>query len=377
VPSDEPSLFLQGQKALLAGVSLPGTPASETEEHLDELAELAVSAGCQVVDRQVQSLSSPHPATFLGSGKAKQLADRVDWDVLVFDHDLSPSQTQNLETLVDRPVVDRSALILQLFSQRARTREARTQVELAQLQYMLPRLTRYWSHLSRQAGGIGQRGGEGEKQIEIDRRIIRRRIARLERDLVGIAKTRETQRRGRREAFEVALAGYTNVGKSTLFNALTDAGTFVQDRLFATLDSKLRRAPLGDGYTAVFADTVGFVRKLPHHLVASFRSTLEEVRIADLVLHVVDASHARWEEQTEVGDVILADLEVDPARVLVVLNKIDRLGGEAPSGRGIPVSARTGEGLEELRAAIRARMPTPRWKELVPAYDDTTGEELP
>lgn len=374
---DEQTLSLRGQKALLAGVSLPETPAFETEEHLDELAELAVSAGCEVVDREIQSLRSPNPATFLGSGKAKRLASRDDWDVLVFDHDLSPSQTQNLENLVDRPVIDRSALILQLFSQRARTREARTQVELAQLQYMLPRLTRYWSHLSRQAGGIGQRGGEGEKQIEIDRRIIRQRIARLERDLKGIAKTRETQRRGRREVFEVAMAGYTNVGKSTLFNALTDAGTFVQDRLFATLDSKLRRASLGDGYTAVLADTVGFVRKLPHHLVASFRSTLEEVRFADLVLHVVDVSHPRWEEQTEVGEAILADLEVDPKRVLVVLNKIDRLDGEVPTGRGTPVSARTGEGLDALRAAIRDRMPEPRWKSRVPTYDETTGEVVP
>lgn len=374
---DEQTLSLQGQKALLTGVSLPEVPALETEEHLDELAELASSAGCHVVGREVQSRRAPNPSTFIGSGKAKRFAERDDWDVLVFDHDLSPGQTQKLEQIVDRPVIDRSALILQLFSQRASTREARTQVELAQLQYMLPRLTRYWSHLSRQAGGIGQRGGEGEKQIEIDRRIIRRRIARLERELQGIAKTRKTQRRGRRDVFEVALAGYTNVGKSTLFNTLTEAETFVQNRLFATLDSKLRKAGLGEGYTAVFADTVGFVRKLPHHLVASFRSTLEEVRFADLVLHVVDVSHPRWEDQNEVGEAILRELEVDPDQVITVLNKVDLLAGEPRVAEGIPVSARTREGLDDLKAAIRGRMPTPEWKALVPSYDEVTGEELP
>ena len=351
----------------MAAVRLPHTSSFEVEEHLDELAELAVSTGCEVVDRKIQSRSSPHPATYMGSGKARQLGERDDWDVLILDHDLSPSQTQNLEKIVDRPVIDRSALILQLFSQRARTREARTQVELAQLQYMLPRLTRYWTHLSRQPGSTGVRGGMGEKQIEIDRRIIRRRISRLKKDLEKIAQTRKTQRRGRKQVFEIALAGYTNVGKTTLFNAITDSDAFVQDRLFATLDSKLRKASLGEGYKAVFADTVGFVRKLPPHLVASFRSTLEEVVFADLVLHVVDASHPQWEDQKRIGEEVLEDLEVKPDRVLTVYNKIDAFEGTPRFEGGVAVSAVTGEGLDRLRAVIRGRMPEPAWMSRIPA----------
>jgi GTP-binding protein HflX len=260
-------------------------------------------------------------------------------------------------------VLDRSGLILELFRQRARSREARTQVELARLNYLLPRLTRRWSHLSRQEGGIGVRGGEGETQLEADRRVLRRRIQRLERDLERIERTRSLQRRGRRDAVQVALAGYTNAGKSTLFNRLTHAGALAEDRLFATLDSKLRRGGLGEGSTAVFADTVGFIRKLPHHLVASFRSTLEEIAAADLVLHVVDRSHPQWEEQLEVGRQVLSDLGVAPERTLTVCNKVDRLApAEAArrNGTGVWISAVTGEGVvERLLPAIRSRLSLP------------------
>ena len=277
---------------------------------------------------------------------------------MIFDDDLSPSQIKNLEDILERQVVDRSALILDIFVHRARTREARTQVELAQLEYMLPRLTRRWTHLSRQAGGIGVRGGEGEKQLEADRRMLRTRIKGLKKQLEKIEKTREVQRRGRRGARVVALAGYTNAGKSTLFNSLTQADVKAEDRLFATLDSRLRTGGVGvRGETAIFSDTVGFIRKLPHHLVASFKSTLEEIARADLVLHVIDRSHPRWREQKDVADEVLADLGVEEDQVLEVYNKSDLLPeGASGNGEGVWVSALTGEGLDELRERIVSRL---------------------
>ena len=335
----------------------------EVEEHLDELQELARSAGCIVEGRVVQARSSPHARSFIGEGKAEQVgedAKDLGCDLVLFDDDLTPSQMKNLEKIIGLPVLDRSALILQLFRQRAKTAEARTQVELAQLQYMLPRLTRFWRHLGRQAGGIGQRGGEGEKQLEMDRRMLRRRIDKLKRDLETIARARRTQRSGRRDAFQVSLAGYTNAGKSTLFNRLTRADVFVQNRLFATLDSKLRKGTVGEGRTVVFADTVGFVRKLPHHLVASFRSTLEEVAAADLVLHVIDICHPNWEDQSRIGEEVLQDLGVEASRVLTVFNKVDRLESNAFGGAELRVSSKTGEGIEELRERIRKRLPERR-----------------
>jgi GTP-binding protein HflX len=290
---------------------------------------------------------------------------------------------KNLEEATGLAVMDRSNLILDLFDQRARTREARTQVELARLSYMLPRLTRQWSHLSRQAGGRGTRGGEGEKQLEQDRRVLRQRIRRLEAELGKIERTRDLHRRGRRAVPEVALTGYTNAGKSTLFNRLTGAGALAEDRLFATLDAKLRRGMIGDGAdgrsaawngedgsairggeprngrpsgVAVFADTVGFIRKLPHHLVSSFRSTLGEIATADLVLHVIDRSHPQWREQMEVAQEVLDELEVDRARILDVFNKSDRVAAEEPRDGALWVSAATGEGLPALRAAIGRRL---------------------
>ncbi len=359
--SDETNLSLIDTRAVAVALRVQPQPVYEVEEHLDELEELARSAGCRVEARVVQSRSAPHARSFIGGGKAESIGEQareLGCDLVLFDDDLSPSQVKNLEKIIGLPVLDRSALILQLFRQRAKTREARTQVELAQLQYMLPRLTRYWRHLGRQAGGIGQRGGEGEKQLEMDRRMLRRRIGRLERDLETIARTRTTQRSGRRNAFQVSLAGYTNVGKSTLFNRLTRSDAFVQNQLFATLDSKLRRGSVGEGQTVVFADTVGFVRKLPHHLVASFRSTLEEVAAADLVLHVLDVSHPTWEEQQRVGAEILADLGVEADRILTVFNKVDRLDSQAFEGPEVRVSATTGLGIDSLREEIRRRIPT-------------------
>ena len=254
------------------------------------------------------------------------------------------------------PVIDRSALILDIFDKRAKTREARTQVELARLNYLLPRLTRRWTHLSRQVGGIGVRGGEGETQLEADRRMLRKRIQHLEHELEKIERTRAVQQRSRRNVPVVALAGYTNAGKSTLFNRLTRAGVNAEDRLFATLDSRLRRTSLDGTTPVVFSDTVGFIRKLPHHLVASFRSTLSGIAEGDLVLHVIDRAHPQWEEQVRVGEEVLADLGVKPERVLDVYNKIDLLNGAGGNGGGLQISATTGAGIEELKATIVERL---------------------
>ncbi len=345
---------------MLVGLALPAQSRFAVEEHLDELAELASSAGAEVVGRVIQQRPTPDPATYIGRGKAETIAEEaraLGATGFVFDDDLSGSQTKNLEDVLKLPVEDRSSLILRIFDQRARSREARTQVELARLKYMLPRLTRQWGHLSRQQGGVGVRGGEGETQLEADRRVLRQKISRLERDLVKIERTRATQRRGRHGVPTVALAGYTNAGKSTLFNALTSAGTLTENRLFATLDSKLRRGRLGEGQSAVFADTVGFIRKLPHHLVASFRSTLEESALADVVLHVIDRSHPQWQEQMEVADAVLLELGVDPNKVVRVFNKRDLLPpGEIGQGGGIWVSAVSGEGLQALREEVIRRL---------------------
>ncbi len=349
------------RRAYLIGLVLPGQPAWLVEEHLAELAALADTAGAEVVGQSVQARRAPDPRLYVGGGKAETIAAAASGlgaDLAIVDDDLSGSQSRNLGQALGFEVIDRSELILRIFEQRARSREARTQVELARLRYELPRLARRWGHLSRQAGGIGVRGGEGETQLEADRRVLRRRIANLERELVKIDRMRRVQRRGRRDVPVIALAGYTNAGKSTLFNLLTRDGTLAEDRLFATLDARLRRGVLEPaGRPVVFADTVGFIRKLPHHLVASFRSTLDEIVEADLVIHVVDRSHPRWEDQRQVAEEVMAELGVVPDRILPVFNKIDRLD---PTERLDPavlaVSAVTGEGLSHLRAALSARL---------------------
>ncbi len=355
------------RRAFLVGLILPGRPGYVVEEHLDELEQLAESAGVEVAGRAVQGRRTPDSATWIGAGKVEEIAAaarELSAGVLLFDDDLTGSQVRNLEKAAGLAIVDRSGLILELFDQRAQSREARTQVELARLKYMLPRLTKQWSHLSRQGGGFGRRGGEGEKQLEQDRRVLRSRIRRLEQDLEKIERTREVQRRGRHGAPVVALAGYTNAGKSTLFNRLTHAGTLAENRLFATLDAKLRRGVLGGldsadgGVSVVFADTVGFIRKLPHHLVSSFRSTLGGIAEADVVLHVIDRSHPRWQEQMEVAEAVMEELGVDRERVVNVFNKCDLLPADAPLDGGVRVSALTGAGLDDLRSEVARRLST-------------------
>ncbi|MDX1642977.1 MAG: GTPase HflX [Thermoanaerobaculia bacterium] len=355
--------LVSGRRVFLVGLALPSQPPHVVEEHLDELADLAVSAGAAVAGRSLQSRKAPHAATFIGPGKAaslKRACAETGAELLIFDDDLSPSQVAKLEEATDRAVLDRSGLILEIFRAQARSREARTQVELAQLEYQLPRLTRRWTHLSRQAGGIGLRGGEGETQLEVDRRQLRQRIRRLKKDLEKIEQTRSVQRSGRRHMSTVALAGYTNAGKSTLFNQLTNADARVEDRVFATLDSKLRRGALSYDHIVLFADTVGFIRKLPHHLVASFRGTLEEVVDADVVVHVVDRSHPAWEEQRRVGGEVLEDLGIEEERILEVHNKVDRLSSDPVAADHLLVSAETGRGIDELKARIAERLGRPR-----------------
>ncbi len=354
------------EKVIAVGLVLPSLSRSVAEEHLAELEKLIETAGGTVADRVLARRPAPDPATFIGKGKAEQLkaaVERGGATLVVFDDDLSPAQARNLEKITGAAVIDRSGLILDIFAGRARSREARTQVELAQLEYMLPRLTRAWSHLERQAGGIGTRG-VGETQLELDRRIIRNRIAHLKTDLRKIERTRQTQRKGRGDTFVVALVGYTNAGKSTLFNRLTQGEAVAADKLFATLDAKTQRIAFGMPRETVVVDTVGFIRKLPHDLVASFRSTMEEAVAADMVLHVIDVSHPQFEEQREVGEEVLRDLGVDPARVVEVFNKIDRLlgvrrGSAALKAAASPphseVSALTGEGIANLVDAIRSR----------------------
>ncbi len=342
------------------GLARPGQPEFVVNENLDELAELAQSNESVVVGRGLQYRRVPDGRTLIGRGKANEIAraaDELGADVVIFDDNLTPNQVRNLEEVIACAVIDRSALILDLFVRRARTREARTQVELAQLMYQLPRLTRRWTHLSRQVGGIGVRGGEGETQLEVDRRMLRNRIKQLKRDLSKIKKTRALHRRGRHGELVVALAGYTNAGKSTLFNRFTRAGVQAEDKLFATLDSRLRKGSLGGTVTAIFVDTVGFIRKLPHHLVDSFRSTLEEISHADVVLHIVDRNHPQWQEQMDVGKKVLTDLGVDSNRVLPVFNKTDQCDAETGTvNGGWSVSAKTGAGIKELKTHLLHRL---------------------
>lgn len=349
------------ERTIIIGLARPLVPRSVVEEHLDELERLVDTAGGEIVDRAIQDRERPDPATLVGAGFLEGVAGDcrdLEIDSVVFDEDLTGSQVRNIEKVLPKnvKVLDRAGVILDIFAQRARTREAQTQVELAQLNYLLPRLTRRWTHLSRQAGGIGTRG-VGETQLEIDRRLITKRITHLKAKLQVIERDRRQRRDRRWSVPSVALVGYTNAGKSSLFRRLTRVEVLVEDRLFATLDPRTRKVDLGHEVSALMVDTVGFVRKLPHHLVAPFRSTLEEAVEADIVLHVVDAAHVSWHEHLRVGNETLDDLGVDPHRVLVALNKVDLLPRQAlPGLEGIPVSAASGAGMDDLRQALRERV---------------------
>lgn len=338
------------------------------DDDLDELAELVHSAGGIVVGLLVQPLERPRAAYYIGKGKAEEVKELV-WelsaDIVVFDDELTPAQARNLEKLTGVRVIDRTQLILDIFAQRARTKEGKLQVELAQLTYLLPRLVGAGAELSRLGGGIGTRG-PGETQLEVDRRRIRRRIADIRRELAEVRRTRAVQRQGRRRAGLplIALVGYTNAGKSTLMNALTDADVHAQDLLFATLDPTIRKVELAGGREALLADTVGFIRKLPHQLVAAFRATLEEVEDADVLLHVVDASRPDVDQQIAAVEAVLDELDVLDKPMVTAFNKLDSaarpravLERAQSTPRGVAVSALTGDGLDELRSMLAEALP--------------------
>ena len=344
------------------------------DEHLRELADLADTAGATIAGELLQQIERPNPGTYLGSGKIEELRDRVSSSgatLVIFDDELSPSQGKNIEDAIGTRVMDRAELILDIFATRARTAEAKMQVELAQLEYMLPRLTRMWTHLEKFRGGIGVRG-PGETQLETDRRLISHRIKVLRERLRDVQRGRAIQRQARRSEFRVSLVGYTNAGKSSVLRALSGAADIlVENRLFATLDPLTRDVDLGDNAHVLVTDTVGFIRKLPHHLVASFRATLEEAREADLLLHVIDASSPTWPEQEEVVNQVLSELEVSGRETLLVFNKVDLIDHDAlialqskmrdAGTSAVFVSALTDGGLEPLRRAlssvIRAKRP--------------------
>lgn len=346
----------------MVGVAL--NSRSELEEELEELAALADTAGAEVVGVLTQTRKEIDPAYFIGQGKAEELArmcSELSADLVIFNHDLTPAQARNLEKLLNTRVVDRTELILDIFAKRARTKQAMLQVELAQLQYQLPRLRRMWQHLSRLGGGIGTRG-PGETQLEVDQRRAKKRIADLQRQLQEIQRQTSTrvQSRKERELFTIALVGYTNVGKSTLMNALTKANVFVEDRLFATLDATTRVLYLPDGHKVLLTDTIGFIRKLPPHLIASFHATLEEVRTADLLLHVVDVSHPAMDEHIKVVEETLQEIGAGDKPTILVLNKADKLPPDWDKRallrrypNAVLVSALTGEGLDTLLSRIQ------------------------
>ena len=355
------------EKVFLVGVELKSRTATDVQESLAELSELAQTAGAEVAGEGIQKMASLNAATFIGPGKAQEFSTfcRANGvDTVIFDDELSPAQSRNLEKIFERKILDRTALILDIFAQRARTREGKLQIELAQLQHLLPRLTRFWGHLSRQSGGIGMRGGEGESQLEADRRKVSERIDRIERDLDSVRRQRATQRAGRqRSNWPLAsIVGYTNAGKSTLLNMLTHADVLAKDILFATLDPTTRRLKLPTNQNVLLTDTVGFIKKLPHGLVEAFKATLEEVVQADLLVHVVDISHPQAIEQIEAVNSVLTEIGAAEKPVLMVFNKIDRLAGGLPAGlrekypHAVAISARSGEGVPALLAELGTQL---------------------
>lgn len=317
------------RKAVLIGIINRLQNEDKVHEYMDELAFLADTAGMRPMKRFTQQLAKPDSSTFIGKGKAEEIKDfliKNNIDVVIFDDEISPSQQRNLEKLLEKKVIDRTGLILEIFAQRAKTSYAKTQVELAQLEYVYPRLVGMWTHLERQRGGTGTRGGAGEKEVETDRRIVRKKISVLKEKLKEIDKQMATQRRNRGEMIRVALVGYTNVGKSTLMNMLAKAEVFAENKLFATLDTTVRKVVI-DRVPFLLSDTVGFIRKLPHQLVESFKSTLDEVREADILLHVVDISHPKFEDQITEVTKTLAEIGAGDKFILTVFNKIDAVEG--------------------------------------------------
>jgi GTP-binding protein HflX len=367
----------RSERVFLVGVELKNRDHAELRESLDELAELAQTAGAEVVSDGIQKMESLNAATFIGKGKAEEFSkfcksNKVD--TVIFDDELSPAQSRNLEKIFGCKIFDRTALILEIFGQRARTREGKMQIELAQLKYLLPRLTRYWSHLSRQRGSTGSIGGEGESQLEADRRKISERIDKIESELDIVRRQRATQRAGRqRSNWPLAsIVGYTNAGKSTLLNALTGSEVLAEDKLFATLDPTTRRLRLPTNQNVLLTDTVGFIKKLPHGLVEAFKATLEEVVQADLLLHVVDISHSQAEEQIAAVNTVLKEIGAEGKSVLMVFNKMDKLnGGGALSHlqekfpHAVGISATTGKGVSNLLAELGTQLrPTREFLEL-------------
>ena len=343
----------------MVGLEHDGVTRWDLEDSLNELRELAATAGASVVDTVTQKLQHPTAPYYIGKGKAEEvgaLCTEHGAGSIIFDDELSPAQGRNLESVTSKKILDRTQLILDIFARRARSREGRLQIELAQLQYLLPRLTRMWTHLSRQTGGIGTRG-PGETQLEVDRRRVQERIARLQKDLEEVRKHRAIQREGRaRHQWPVvAIVGYTNAGKSSLLNRLTKAGVLAEDKLFATLDPTTRQFVLPNKLKVLFTDTVGFIRKLPTTVIESFKATLEELKSADLLVHVVDLSHSQWEEHIAATEEVIRELEADGKHTLIVFNKIDRLANAeavdaalARHPQSVAISVKTGESLEQF-----------------------------
>ena len=368
------------ERVVLIGVKLKAQLKSDVEDSLEELGQLAETAGLEVIYTIVQPRETPDPAHFIGKGKIAELGALISEagvDAVVFDNELTPAQTRNIEKTLDTVAIDRTSLILKIFVQRAQSKEAKLQVELAQLQYALPRLTRLWTHLSRLATGgggstavgAGRTGGAvrgpGETQLQIDRNLIRAQILRLKKALEAVEKQRRVQRSSRKEMIKVSLVGYTNAGKSTLFNALTGENRLAENKLFATLDPTTRIVDLPDNRQILLTDTVGFIKKLPHHLVAAFKATLEEVAEADLLLHVVDGSHPQAEAQIEAVNSVLKSLNAYDIATVILLNKMDLSENEEQSQLirikypdCLEISARTGAGLEQLKTKLAERFST-------------------
>ena len=359
-------ILQNAEKALLVGVRLSGMTKRYADESLGELSRLADTAGVEVMEKMIQSRETPDSAYFVGKGKAEEIAliyTELGLSTVIFDVDLSPAQTRNLENIIEGKVIDRTRLILDIFAQHARTKEAMLEVELAQLNYQLPRLTRLWTHLSRQtagarSGSVGTRG-PGEKQLDIDKNLIRGRMSVLKQQLDKIKENRHLERQNREGKFTIALVGYTNAGKSTLLNSLANDHLYTDDKLFATLDPVTRLVRLSSNQSALFTDTVGFIRNLPHHLIVSFRATLEEVKESDMLLHVVDSSHESVREQIKAVEDVLKKLNAHNVPMLTVFNKTDNLDDmsvltdlrrEYPNS--VSISALNGNGIDELKARL-------------------------